>query len=285
MNLALHRRLLLPSLLVLALAGCLTEDADKDPGAAPTLVSQPSDTTVVEGTTARFRVEATGDALEYQWVRNGADTLEGKTSATLTLTNVALSRNGSTYHCIVRNGAGRTASNPATLTVVADSAPDTVVLTVKTLTAGAQSNATYGSSIDLDDFTSHTLSQAMGMTAEIDLIFAYSTALNAGSAIYSPDSAKYGVGGSSGFDFMQGFNNPNHTVIKSVNVSFTSITTKAQLDSLWLTVPAVNNGRLYVTTGTTFMARSNEQRVVLMRVQSLITGAEGQVSLQGSAKF
>jgi hypothetical protein len=163
----------------------------------------------------------------------------------------------------------------------------TVALTTKELTAGAQSNANYGSSIDLDAFTAHTITEAKTMTAEIDLIFAYSTALAGGSsAIYSPDSAKGGIGGSAGFDFMSDFNNPNHTVIKSVLVTTpANIDTKAELDSLWDIGLPVNNGRLTVNSGTTFLARSNQDRVVFVHITSLTTGANGTANLKGYAKF
>jgi hypothetical protein len=161
-----------------------------------------------------------------------------------------------------------------------------VALTTRELTTGAQSNANYGSSIDLDGFVAHTITQAKTMTAEIDLIFAYSTALAGGSsAVYSPDSAKYGINGSAGFDFMADFNNPNHTVIKSVIVVASTIDTKAKLDSLWDVGSPVLNGRLTVATGSTFLARSNQDRIVLVHVTSLTTGANGQAALKGYAKF
>jgi hypothetical protein len=161
-----------------------------------------------------------------------------------------------------------------------------VMLTTKDLVAGAQSNANYGSSIDLDDFEAHTITEAKTMTGAIDLIFAYSTALAGGSsAIYSPDSAKYGINGSSGFDFMQDFNNPNHTVIKSVIVNAATITTKAKLDSLWDVGSPVLNGRLTVATGSTFLARSNQDRIVLVHVTGLTTGANGTANMKGYAKY
>jgi hypothetical protein len=162
----------------------------------------------------------------------------------------------------------------------------TVMLTTRDLVAGAQSNANYGSSIDLDAFTAHTITEAKTMTGKIDLIFAYSTALAGGSsAIYSPDSAKYGINGSTGFDFMQDFNNPNNTVIKSVIVAASTIDTKRKLDSLWDVGSPVLNGRLTVATGTTFLARSDEDRVVLVHVTSVVVGANGSANLKGYAKF
>lgn len=68
----------------------------------------------------------------------------------------------------------------------------------RTVGAGAQANSTLGSSIDLDQFQSHFLSQALSMAGEIDLVFAFSVPIDA-LAIYSPHAAKNGVGGKAGF--------------------------------------------------------------------------------------
>jgi hypothetical protein len=162
----------------------------------------------------------------------------------------------------------------------------TVLLSTKQLTAGAQANSTYGSSINLDDFSAHTIVEAKTMTADIDLIFAYSTVVgNTSAAVYSPDSAKGGINGSAGFEFMSDFNNPNHTVIKLVTVNATLITTKAQLDSLWNVGIPQNTGRMNVQSGSTFIAESNTDRLVLVQVTSVVTGANGQANLVGYAKF
>ena len=168
-----------------------------------------------------------------------------------------------------------------------DPDPTPELVTTKTLTAGAQNNATHGSAIDLDLFTSYTIEPAKAIAASIDLIFAYTTAggLNSG-AIYSPDSAKIGIGGSTGFNFLSDFSPARGTEIKSVTVSnFASITTKAQVDSLWAAGTAVTNGRLLLDAGTTFLAKSNLDLVVLVKVDSLVESASGTAWLSGSAKF
>ncbi len=88
---------------------------------APTIISSPTDQSVIAGDTVSFTVTATDaspSALTYQWRHNGA-TLTGNASAqtsTLTLTGVGTSAAGS-YDCVVSNAAGSATSAAATLTV------------------------------------------------------------------------------------------------------------------------------------------------------------------------
>ena len=93
--------------------------------AAPALkiTAQPANQTAATGTNAKFTVTATGDGLTYQWqykTPNGSwtnTTATGYKTATLTVPATA-SRNGYSYHCIVKDNAGNTVtSNAATLTV------------------------------------------------------------------------------------------------------------------------------------------------------------------------
>ena len=84
----------------------------------PFIATQPGSRTVNEGTNVSFTVVATGTGpLSYQWARN-ASALPGATSATLNLTNVALSASGN-YTVIVGNAAGSVTSQVAVLTVQA----------------------------------------------------------------------------------------------------------------------------------------------------------------------
>jgi hypothetical protein len=106
------------AVLVGGLAGCLADKADE--GEPPQIILQPFDTTVAAGGTATFTVTATGTApLSYQWTRDGEDPLAEDTMATLVLTNVALSADGTVYRCLVRNRAGTALSEAAELEVLA----------------------------------------------------------------------------------------------------------------------------------------------------------------------
>ena len=96
--------------------------APKTPGAAlptggiaPTMVTQPVNTTGVEGQSASFTLNATGSALGYIWTFNGNPTT-GASAPTLTLNNLSLNQAG-TYGCFVFNSAGSVQSSSATLIV------------------------------------------------------------------------------------------------------------------------------------------------------------------------
>jgi hypothetical protein len=156
------------------------------------------------------------------------------------------------------------------------------------ITVGAQNNATHGSSIDLDGFNVYKVAEAKTRTGDIDLIFGNSTATVGGAvAIFSPDVAKNGINGSDGFDFMQsGWATANTTIIKTVTVNeINAITNTDQIDSLWNAGSVVSNGRLPVANGTTFMAQSNLNKKVLVRVTGVSQGNDGSAMLTGIAKF
>lgn len=166
-----------------------------------------------------------------------------------------------------------------------DNTPPPELVTTLTVTAGAEDNTTYGSALDLDSFVTYTINDAEAMAASIDLIFAYSGSASS-AAIYSPDTAKGGIAGGPGFDFLADFAPARNTEIKTVlGVTMSAITTKAQVDSLWAAGVVATNGRVLLTEGTTFLAKSNLELVVLVKVDSVTTGATGKASFTGMAKF
>ena len=82
----------------------------------PTIVYQPEDATVAQGSTATFTVGVTGTApISYQWRRNGED-LSGATNGTLTLANVQTTQAGD-YSVMVSNYLDSVTSSNALLTV------------------------------------------------------------------------------------------------------------------------------------------------------------------------
>jgi mono/diheme cytochrome c family protein len=83
----------------------------------PIIVGQPASVSVRPGGMAMFTVVATGSNITYQWVRGSADTLVGKTSSTLTITNVPETPDYATYKCVMRNAYGTTVSASATMHV------------------------------------------------------------------------------------------------------------------------------------------------------------------------
>jgi hypothetical protein len=92
------------------------------PDLRPAITSNPVDWSAYNGDTGvSFSVTAsasTAGALNYQWLTNGTP-WAGQTSATLALSSVALSDNGTAYQCIVGNDYGAVTSSIAHLTVTA----------------------------------------------------------------------------------------------------------------------------------------------------------------------
>jgi hypothetical protein len=93
----------------------------------PAIVSQPTNTTATESTSASFSVAVSNfHPPEFQWQSGGVG-IAGATSATLTLTNVPLTASGSTYDCVITNALGSVTSVVATLTVLRDTNPPVLV--------------------------------------------------------------------------------------------------------------------------------------------------------------
>jgi hypothetical protein len=93
----------------------------------PVLSQQPTNTTVLEGGTAVFRVAVSNvDPVSYQWQRNGVD-IPGAWFAAFTNLAVSISDHGTRFRCIVTNSLGTTNSAEAVLTVIPDQTPPTIV--------------------------------------------------------------------------------------------------------------------------------------------------------------
>ena len=83
----------------------------------PTITTQPANTTVRVGQTAKFSVTATGTTpLSYQWRKNGVN-IAGATKASYTTPKTTSADNGALFSVIVTNSIGSVTSNNATLTV------------------------------------------------------------------------------------------------------------------------------------------------------------------------
>lgn len=108
----------LPLMLALSLAGCGGGGGDDPPAddGRPAITTQPATQTVNEGSAATFSVVASGDALTYQWQRNGAP-IAGATAASYTTAATGAADEGATFAVVVSNAAGNVTSNAATLHV------------------------------------------------------------------------------------------------------------------------------------------------------------------------
>lgn len=86
----------------------------------PSITTEPSDQSVVEGQAATFSVAASGSGpLAYQWQRNGTDIPEANGPSYTTPASM-FSEDGAAFRCIVSNSAGSAVSEAAVLTVVAN---------------------------------------------------------------------------------------------------------------------------------------------------------------------
>ncbi|PKQ65104.1 hypothetical protein BZG02_04545 [Labilibaculum filiforme] len=101
---------------VTSLCGDVSTKAKLEVIELPAFVSISNDTVVCENTPlVEFNVEYKGEQLKYQWRKDGID-LAGKTSETLSLTNIQLTDIGS-YNCRVYSGCGDELSPEITLDV------------------------------------------------------------------------------------------------------------------------------------------------------------------------
>jgi pectin methylesterase-like acyl-CoA thioesterase len=82
----------------------------------PTITTQPSDTTVTNGSPASLSVVASGEGLFYQWYKNGA-LIPGANAQSLNFNTAQVADAGS-YHVVVSNSGGNVTSAPARLLVV-----------------------------------------------------------------------------------------------------------------------------------------------------------------------
>ena len=102
---------------------------------APTITTQPSNSTAAPGGSTTFSVVVTGTApLSYQWRFNSTN-ISGATSASYTISNVQ-SANAGSYTVVVSNSAGSVTSSAATLTVT--SAPATTLIEAESGTRTGQ---------------------------------------------------------------------------------------------------------------------------------------------------
>jgi hypothetical protein len=91
-------------------------DSEIPANAAPTVTTQPSSTSVAEGSTATFSVTFSGyPAPSVQWYRDLA-LVSGATSATYSF-SASLADNGAVFKCVATNILGSVESASATLTV------------------------------------------------------------------------------------------------------------------------------------------------------------------------
>ena len=85
--------------------------------AGPSISAEPVAQTVNVGASASFTVTATGEQLQYQWLRD-EQPISGATSATYTLSATAAADDGAVFSVLVGNPGGVISSRAVTLTVL-----------------------------------------------------------------------------------------------------------------------------------------------------------------------
>lgn len=187
-------RILMSLLISLALlAGCgggssAASDADTSSDSAPTITTQPSSVSVIEGSAASFTVVATGSGtLNYQW-RKAGTAIDGATSATYTISSTSTSDAGS-YDVVITNDAGSTTSDAATLSVTTSSGATTPSITTQPV---SQSVST-GESVTFSVTVSGTSPFAYQWVKDgVDISGATSSSYTI-SAVSSSDAGSYAV--------------------------------------------------------------------------------------------
>ena len=120
---------------------------------APFVSSHPQDVLLPIGEDAVFSITASGaNPLAFQWQRDGSD-IPGANDPILSIGNVQLSDDGSTYQCIVTNNEGTVISDPAVLNVTENTRPTPVInLPVEGSTYRAGETISFeGSASDAED--------------------------------------------------------------------------------------------------------------------------------------
>ena len=120
--------------LAVGLAACDEPDEPEgDTAAAPRIVTQPADASVVVGQTATFAVTAEGSGLAYQWQSSTDDgaswtNLPSATAASYTTPPTGLSDGGSLYRVLITAAGVSLSSSAARLTVSAEVVAPTIVV-------------------------------------------------------------------------------------------------------------------------------------------------------------
>ncbi len=111
-----------------------------------TITTQPKNTTVANGETAKLTVKAKGDGLKYQWyIKNAGGTKYSKSSITSSTYSVKMSDkvHGRYVYCIVTDKYGKT-DKTKTVVLKQKAAPLTITMQPETVTAAVGDEVGFG---------------------------------------------------------------------------------------------------------------------------------------------
>ncbi|MDO5577255.1 MAG: hypothetical protein Q4F84_09255 [Fibrobacter sp.] len=165
-----------------------------------------------------------------------------------------------------------------TITVTGGSdKPTGTPVTISTITAGANKNSQYGSSIDLDAGVAYKMADAASRVADIDLCYAFAGTTN-DEKIGSPYWAK-----ASEFDFAKNWTNPLATKFYKLSMTaaeFDAITTKEQMPAF--TEASATEASYAVTSGDVFIVKTSQGATALIRIADKVAGAAGTITIKSA---
>ncbi len=147
---------------------------------------------------------------------------------------------------------------------------------INTIQAGANQNATIGSSIDLDQPKVMLKAEADQNVSKIDVCYAYSGVDNI-EKLFSPHHAK-----ASNFTFAKDWANPNQTKFydtKLTPAQFTAIKTKEALAQIWQE-PSEAATSVDCKKDNVFIAKTDQGALVLMHISAQVAGATGTIDMK-----
>lgn len=144
-----------------------------------------------------------------------------------------------------------------------------------TITAGANNNPTYGSSIDLDEGVAWLSAEAKNNVSKIDLCYAYS-GLNNVEKIGTPEWANASL-----YDFADGWTNPPQTKFYKLSMTeteFDAITTKEEIPEF----NSSNAGKISseVENGDVFIVETTEGAIALICITDKVAGNTGSIKIK-----
>lgn len=180
---------------------------------------------------------------------------------------------GGTYKLQITATAGSIEGiQSKTFTVTGGGTP----VTTATIQAGANSNATIGSSIDLDEPKVMLTAEANQNVSKIDICYAYS-GTDAVEKLFSPHHAKL-----SGYTFASAWANPNQIKFYKTTLTpaqYNAITTKEQLALQW-TDPGIAGTSIACAKDDVFIALTEQGAIVLMLITAQTAGAAGTIDMK-----
>jgi hypothetical protein len=184
------------------------------------------------------------------------------------------------YVLTIKANAGSVSSTKTDTFTVTDakdcSVPDGTPVTEVTINAGANSNADYGSSIDIDAGKAMMKSEAASNVSDIDLCYAYSGTNNVekiGTAMWAE---------ASGYTFADGWSNPPDIKFykeSMTSAEFDAVDTKEEIEALWDETKATASS-YEADQGDVFLVETTEGTLAILRITSQEDGAAGSITIK-----